>query len=92
MSNRKRVNPNRVPASAADVKRGRVEGIEQGAHMLFAVTMNVLKDKAGVDDDFMREMWEAIKKLLDEVAEHRVSLADLDRVLKEEYGIVWQMT
>jgi len=51
-----------------------------------AIFMTVLVDKFN-GAAYVRDVWGEINKLSEEVAEKRVSCADLRRVLLEEYGI-----
>ena len=51
-----------------------------------AIFLTVLADKFG-GEDIIPAVWNEIVKLSEEVKERRVSLADLRRTLREEYGV-----
>jgi hypothetical protein len=81
----KKTNPRRRPATAADCKREYLRGCGAGVSLSRAIILTVLLDKFNAAD-YIPEIW-AVLKLSQEVMEGRVSVADLERVLAEEYGI-----
>lgn len=83
----KKVNPRRRPASWEDVNRAREKGVLDGVNNASAIFLTVLVDKFG-GAEHIKAVWEEIVKLSEEVAERRVSVADLKTVLKEEYDIL----
>lgn len=86
MSGKKKTNPRRRPATAADCKREYLRGCGAGVSLSRAIILTVLLDKFNAAD-YIPEIWAAVLKLSQEVMEGRVSVADLERVLAEEYGI-----
>ena len=82
-----KVNPRNKQATEADVEKakdiGRKEGLYYAAEMMFMC----LLDKKGVDVEFLQTLWADFQKLQKSIEEHRVSYADLRRVLREEYDI-----
>lgn len=84
---RKRVNPRRRPATAADVKRAKDDAMGQATRLAMAIFLTVLVDKFG-GADHIREIWAEVLKLSEEILEGRVSVADLADVLNQEYDIV----
>ena len=52
-----------------------------------AIFLTVLCDKFN-GGDYIREVWDEITKLAEEVGERRVSVTDLERTLYEEYSII----
>lgn len=85
MGNNKQ-NPRNRPATAADVRRARERGVLDGVNCASAIFLTVLADKFG-GEDIIPDVWNEIVKLSEEVKERRVSLADLRRTLREEYGV-----
>lgn len=51
-----------------------------------AIFLMVLVDKFN-GEEMVADVWSEIVKLSDEVKERRVSVADLRRALREEYGV-----
>lgn len=81
-----KTNPRRQPATRADVDRAWRRGVDDGVNCSTAIFLTVIVDKYGMEDR-VADVWRDVLKLSEEVKEKRVSLADLKRVLKEEYGI-----
>lgn len=82
----RKINPRRAPATGADVKKAWERGVLDGVSNASAIFLTVLVDKFG-GADYIRDVWLEINKLSEEIAERRVSVADLRAVLREEYGI-----
>lgn len=80
-------NPRSRPATQADVKRAWEKGVLDGVGNASAIFLTVLVDKFG-GADHIKDVWLEINKLSEEVKERRVSVADLRRVLEEEYNII----
>ena len=80
-------NPRSRPATQADVKRAWEKGVIDGVGNASAIFLTVLVDKFG-GADHIKDVWLEINKLSEEVEERRVSVADLRRVLSEEYNII----
>ena len=80
-------NPRTRPATQADVKRAWEKGVLDGVGNASAIFLTVLVDKFG-GADHVKDVWFEINKLSEEVKERRVSVADLRRVLSEEYNII----
>ena len=82
----RKINPNRIPRTQADVDRAWEKGVMDGVSNACAIFMTVLLDKFNAAD-YIMDVWLEINKLSSEVAERRVSVCDLKRVLKDEYQI-----
>lgn len=82
----KKVNPKKTPATQADVDRAWKKGVLDGVGNASAIFLTVMVDKFN-GADYVRDVWLEINKLSEEIAERRVSVADLRRVLLDEYGV-----
>lgn len=82
----KKVNPKKIPATQADVDRAWKKGVLDGVGNASAIFLTVMVDKFN-GADYVRDVWLEINKLSEEIAERRVSVADLRRVLLDEYGV-----
>ena len=82
----KKTNPRKIPRTQEDVDRAREQGILDGVANACAIMMTVLLDKFNGADHIV-QIWDEVNKLSEEVKERRVSIADLRRVLLEEYGV-----
>ena len=81
-----KTNPRKKPATEADVKRARNDGVLIGVSNACAIILTVLVDKFNAAD-YIPDVWKEINKLSEEVKERRVSVHDLRAVLRDEYGI-----
>lgn len=82
----KKTNPNNIPRTQADCDRAWERGVLDGVNNASAIFLTVLVDKFN-GGDYIVEVWHEIEKLSEEVAEHRVTVADLRATLREEYGV-----
>ena len=82
-----KTNPKRIPRSEADVRKARDDGVKDGSSFTSVIFLTVLLDKFGFDKQKIIKCYHAVMKLSEELAEHRVSMAELRRVLLEEYHI-----
>lgn len=87
MSNGKKVNPRRRPASEADAKRARDNAANEAIHLSIAIFLTVLKDKFDFDNKSIKRAWYEMDKLSEEVAEKRINIHDMVTVLRDEYDI-----
>lgn len=63
------------------------KGVLDGCSNASAIFLTVLVDKSDGEDK-VTDVWKEIVKLSEEVKERRVSVADLRRTLREEYGVI----
>ena len=83
----KKVNPRRRPATFADVDKAWEKGVLDGCSNASAMFLTILCDKFDMSVEEVQRFWKEVNKLSEEVAEQRVSIADLRTVLLEEYKI-----
>lgn len=81
------VNPKRRPRTEADVRKAFKDGVKQGVSNATAIFLTVMLDHFGAADQ-IKDIWNAICKLSEEVGENMVSLSDLRYVLLNEYDIM----
>lgn len=79
-------NPRTIPKTQADVDKAFDRGVTAGVRNASAIFLTVLCDKFN-GGEYIREVWAEIQKLAEEVAERRVSVTDLEKVLDDEYDI-----
>lgn len=85
MSNKK--NPNRIPATQADVKKAYRDGINVGTRNSMVIFFTAMCDKRDQTRDSMKSLWQEIENVSDSIDKGYVSLNDLRQVLKDEYDI-----
>lgn len=83
----KRTNPRNRPATQADVERAKRIALDEATNSSMAIFFTVLLDKYGWDVEQMRDMWNHVNDLSDSIVKGYVKIADLIRVLRDEYGI-----
>ena len=86
MAKRKKVNPNNIPKTQADVDRGYERGVNDGVANAIAIFMMVAHDKFDMGDK-IPELWKEITKLSEEIREGRVTFSEIRHVLLEEYDV-----
>lgn len=84
---KKKVNPRRKPASKADVDRAKADAMNEAIKFCWVIMFSVMADKYGWRTRRLRTLWNRVEKLSQEIGEERVSVADLQRTLANEYGI-----
>jgi len=86
MSNKKKVNPRKRPATMADIKRAKEVATVNALATAETIFLTVMLDKYDQAEN-IRSIWADIIKLSEEVKEKRVSIVDMLNVLETEYGI-----
>lgn len=80
-------NPNRIPATMADVNRARKQGQEDGIKVATAAILSALLDGGYLRPEQMTKAWAEIRYRSDSIRKGYCSLNDIGQMLKEEYGI-----
>ena len=87
MANKKRKpNPNKRPATMADVERAKKQGTREAIEFAWAVMFTVLRDKEGKETEDLRRIWEEVNDVCESYSKGYVTIADLKKVLKDEIG------
>jgi hypothetical protein len=81
----KKVNPKRVLASGADVKKALHEGIDVGCNQAVKMIMYILLDKHGMPLEDVQKVADELSWLASRIAEGRISWSFVDTVLKENH-------
>ncbi len=82
-----KVNPRRKPATQADVERAKRLAVQEATRYAWAIVFTVLMDKEHATPEILQRVWSEVDGLSEEIANGRISVADLICVLREEYGI-----
>jgi len=87
MGNKKpKKNPNKRPATMADVERAKKQGTREAIEFAWAVMFTVLRDKEGKETEDLRRIWEEVNDVCESYSKGYVTIADLKKVLKDEIG------
>lgn len=84
---KKRVNPNRRPASMADVKRAKQQAQDKAVELVWSIFFTVLADKEGYELEDLRRVWNEANDLSDSIAKGYCTVKDLRYILREEMGV-----
>lgn len=79
-------NPNKRPATMADVERAKKQGTREAIEFAWAVMFTVLRDKEGKETEDLRRIWEEVNDVCESYSKGYVTIADLKKVLKDEIG------
>ena len=88
MGKMKKVNPNKRPATQADIRKAKREATSEAINFAWAIMFTVLRDKFGYGPIRLTRIWGEVNKLSESVTEGYVSINDLMQTLKKEAGIV----
>lgn len=83
----KKTNPRRIPATMEDVNKAKKQAAEDALRAAYAIFFTVMWDKEGLEIDGMKRIWDEVNALSQSVTNKYVSIADLQRTLRDEYGI-----
>jgi hypothetical protein len=84
---RKKPNPNRVPATKADVKKAKEKARTEAIELVWSIFFTVLRDKRGYTLEDLQETWKDCDNLSDSIAKGYCTVSDLRTILNEEEGI-----
>ena len=82
-----KTNPKRIPRTEADVRKAFENGVKHGSDVTSIIFLTVLLDHFGFDQQRIVKCYHHVMKLSEEIVDRDVSIADLTRVLLEEYQI-----
>lgn len=85
---RKKVNPNRIPVSKADLAKAKREAVDESVMIAWSIMFTVLQDKEGFDSEALHRVWNEINELSESIEKGYVTITDLRHILKEESGAV----
>jgi hypothetical protein len=88
VSKKKKVNPNRIPATKADVEKAKKQAVDEAVSFAWAVFFTVMRDKEGYGTKVrLPRLWARVRDLIDSITKGYVSVADLKEELKKQ-GII----
>lgn len=85
---KKKTNPNRIPATMADVNKAKAKAQEEAVNIATEIFFTVMRDKEGWGVKRLQRLWDEVNELSDSLSRGYVSVKDLLWVLDEEAGIV----
>jgi hypothetical protein len=83
----KKVNPNRIQATKADLQKAEKEAKQQAITISMAIIFTALLDCGYADTDRLKEIWNRVCYVSDSVNKGYATVTDLVHTLKVEYGI-----
>lgn len=83
----KKTNPNKRPATWADVERAKREAQNEAVKLAWSILFYALADKKGMTTEELVDIWKRVDDVSDSVVKGYVKVTDLRDVLRKEYGI-----
>lgn len=83
----KKTNPRRKPATMADVQKAKKDAADFATAAAIAIIFTALTDKMGMTVEQVQELWGHVDYVSDSVSRGYVTIPQMRRTLKEEYGI-----
>lgn len=80
-----KINPRKIPRTQADVEKAYRRGEVDGTRAAMTILLYILKDKFNSSDEDIIELGNAFRSTTESIAKGYVSVADLRRVVKDEY-------
>ena len=87
MSKKKKINPQKRPATQADIQRAKKKATNDAIGVAWAIFFTVMRDKEGYGIKRLRRVWDHVNDLSDSIARGYVSVDDLKKALADEAGI-----
>ena len=84
---KKKVNPNRIPVTKADVDKAKRDVQLKAISYVWAIFFTVMVDKEGYGKKRLKRIWNAVTDLSDSISKGYVKVEDLLKTLEEEKGI-----
>lgn len=82
-----KLNPRRKPASQADVKKAADKAKNEAVATACAIFMFVMREKFGWGEKRLTRLWNEVNSLAVQVSNGEVKVAEIEAVLRDEYGI-----
>lgn len=86
MKKKRKPNPNKHPATQADLNRARKQATHEAIEFAWAIIFSVLSDKEGMEYADLRRIWTEVNDLSESITKGYATIPDLKRVLKLEKG------
>jgi hypothetical protein len=84
---KKKGPPAGLPKSKAELEHEKTKAMNEGVTKALEILLYVLVDKFGWDADQLQDMMRHVRGQVSGISDGYVSLKDIERVLREEYGI-----
>lgn len=86
-----KTNPRRKPATQEDVRKAKAEGFNEGMNGALVITLYVLLDKHGYTKEQLQKFNADFHYQVEIVNERRATADDMVDVLRDEYGIEFEL-
>ena len=87
MKKKKRINPNRRPATLADVNKAKREAKNMAVEIAWSIFFTVLRDKEGYTQADLRRVWDEVEYLSDSITKGYCTVKDLRSILRGEMSV-----
>lgn len=87
---KKKTNPRRKPATAADVKKAKHKAAEEAVRLVVYMVLYVLIDKHNAPQEDIQQLAREVNDVADSIAKGYLDWKDIRQVLEEEYDVIWE--
>lgn len=87
---KKKSNPRLHPVTMLDVKRAKKQAEETAIEHFVYILMYSLVDNLGYTSQQIEEIGDSLNYTCDSIVKGYVNIADIKKVIAEEYGFVWK--
>jgi len=88
----KRVNPRRIPATAADIERAKEQATDQAIRAAIYMMLYLLADKHGTSKEEICRLAREVNYLADSINRGYLNWYDIRKMLEEEYDVQIELT
>jgi len=85
MAKKKKVNPNRIPVTQADINRAKDQAMTLAMERILNLVLFILIDKHDAPKDDIQQLAREIDYYADSIREGRLTWKDVERVVRDEY-------
>lgn len=86
-----KVNPRRIPKTEADVIKAHEKGFKDGISGGLTIMLYCLYDKFAYSDEQLKTFADMYNYTIDSINKGYVKESDLQKVIKEEYGLTIEL-
>ena len=84
---KKKVNPNRMPATKADVEKAKKAATTGALRKLLYLILYILIDKHNAPKEDIHQLAAEVNYYADSISQGYITWKDVERVVRDEYGV-----
>ena len=87
MARKSKVNPRRIPATGADVRKAKDNGMQFGVEFGINCILHILLDKHDAPEEDIMQLRDEFMYLMDSIAKGYITYADIRQSLRRENNL-----